>query len=88
MSGLEEQVALEQQALEALWEASAAIDEAVSVLRRLEATERLEALLPAARALEEATEGVEGWTACASCERVVIPVVEGIADLECEDCEV
>lgn len=88
MSGLEGRVALEQRVLEALWTALAAVDEAVPALRRLEDDERLSALLAVARSIDDLTEGVEGWTGCGTCERVVVPIVEGIADVDCEDCEV
>jgi hypothetical protein len=92
---LEERVALEQAALEAVWAAVGAVDDALPVLRRLEELlvgngllERVSRLLEVRDALEGVTEGVEGWTGCYTCERVVIPVVEGVADVDCEECEV
>ena len=88
MSPLEERVALEQAALEAVWVALGAVDDALPVLRRLEDAERVSRLLEVRDALEDVTEGVEGWTGCYTCERVVIPVVEGVADVDCEECEV
>ena len=88
MTPLEERVALEQAALEAVWAALGAVDDALPVLRRLEDAERVSRLLEVRDALEDVTEGVEGWTGCCTCERVVIPVVEGVADVDCEECEV
>lgn len=37
--------------------------------------------------LEEAREGVDGWTACEGCATVSVPVVEGVAAYLCDDCE-
>ncbi len=88
MTPLEERVAVEQAALEAVWVALGAVDDALPALRRLEDAGRVSRLLEVRDALEDVTEGVEGWTGCYNCERVVIPVVAGVADLECEECEV
>jgi hypothetical protein len=87
MTPLEERVALEQRALEGLWQASGLLEDVVPVLRRLEDAPRVAALLEALEGLWDLTEGVEGWTACESCGRLVVPIVDGAADVECEDCE-
>ena len=89
MTPLEERVRLEQHALSGVDDALGALEESVNAGREAGwAPERVAALVAARDALEVAREGVEGWTGCYTCERVVIPVVEGVADVDCEECEV
>ena len=84
----EQRVALEQALHGSLDAAAAALEDARNWARALGDDALVAVLGGASEAVVEASEGVEGWTACESCGALVIPIVHGTAALECDECGV